>query len=257
MAYKVDICGVNTAALPKLTAAESAELLKRICAGDEAARERFLMANMRLVLSVLHRFNYDREMADDVFQVGCLGLVKALNNFDACHNVMFSTYAVPMISGEIRRYLREATSVKVSRNLRDIAYQAMLARERLRETIDDPTIRDIAEELKLPLREVVIALDAIAEPVSLYDPAFSDGEDGATVMDRLSDGENTEEQWVVRLDLECAVAALPDKEREVLNLRFYEGKTQTEVAACAGMSQAQVSRLENSAINKLREYVCI
>ena len=254
MGYKVNLCGINTALLPKLTKKETEEILKEIKSGNNNRREEFLLSNIRLVLSVLHRFNFKNDLIDDVFQVRCLGLVKALNNFDMGHNVMFSTYAVPMIAGEIRRFLRETTPLKVSRSLRDIAYQAMQARERLREKIDDPSIRDIAEEMQMPPSIVVEALDAIADPVSLYDPAFGDNEDGASVLDKLSDG-HKEEDWITRLDLQCAVALLPDTEREILNMRYFEDKTQTEVAKLEGISQAQVSRLENSAIRKIRQYI--
>ena len=254
MGYKVNICGINTALLPKLTNGESEELLISIKQGNEEAREKFLLSNIRLVLSVLHRFNFRSDLTDDVFQVGCLGLVKALNNFDMGHNVMFSTYAVPMIAGEIRRYLRESSTMKVSRSLRDIAYQAMQARERLREKIDDPSIRDIAEEMQLSPSVVVEALDAIADPVSLYDPAFVDNEDGASVLDRLSDG-SKEDDWIMRLDLQCAVALLPEMEREILDLRYFRDKTQTEVAQMEGISQAQVSRLETRAIRRIRQYI--
>lgn len=256
MAYKVVICGVDTAKLPKLTAAESEELLGKIKSGDREARERFLMSNMRLVLSIVHRFNYNPSIADDIFQVGCLGLVKALNNFDPSHRVMFSTYAVPMIIGEIRRYIRECSALKVSRSLRDTAYQAMQARERLiAKDMDDPTLHDIAQEMNVPIKEVVCALDAIADPISLYEPAFNDGEDSLLVMDQLSDGKVHEEKWVEMLDLKNAINLLPQKEKDVLMLRYFEGKTQIEVSNISGISQAQVSRLENNAIEKLRREI--
>lgn len=253
MSYKVVICGIDTAKLPRLTAAQSEEMLAKIKSGDSESRELFLMSNMRLVLSIVHRFNYNPSLADDIFQVGCLGLVKALNNFDPAHKVMFSTYAVPMIIGEIRRYIRECSALKVSRSLRDTAYQAMQARERLiANNVEDPTLHDIADEMKVPIKEVVCALDAIADPISLYEPAFNDGEDSLLVMDQLSDGKLQEERWVESIDLGNAIGSLPPKERDVLMLRYFEGKTQIEVSNISGISQAQVSRLENNALTKLR-----
>lgn len=256
MAYKVVICGVDTSKLPKLTAKESEEMVLKIKEGDMEVRERFLMSNMRLVLSIVHRFNYNPSMADDIFQVGCLGLVKALNNFDTAHKVMFSTYAVPMIIGEIRRYIRESSALKVSRSLRDTAYQAMQARERLiAKDIDDPSLYEIAEEMNVSIKEVVCALDAIADPISLYEPAFNDGEDSLLVMDQLSDGKAQEDRWVEMIDLKNAINLLPSKERNVLMMRYFEGKTQIEVSHISGISQAQVSRLENNAIEKLRKEI--
>lgn len=253
MAHKVFVCGVDTSKLPKLTNAESEELLIKIKAGDAQAREHFLLCNLRLVLSIVHRFNCSKEQVDDVFQVGCLGLVKSLNNFDLKHKVMFSTYAVPMIIGEIRRFLRESTALKVSRSLRDTAYQAMQARERLNcKNVDDPTLYEIAEEMNVPVREVVCALDAIADPISLYEPAYNDGNDSVMVMDNISDGKSPEDKWVEHLDLKKAIAKLPSKEKEILYLRYFSGKTQMEVSRMSNISQAQVSRLENNALIKLR-----
>ena len=254
MAHKVTICGLDTNKLPKLTAKESEEYLKRIKNGDRQARETFLLANMRLVLSMVHRFSGATTDADDMFQVGCLGLVKALNHFDPAYGVMFSTYAVPMILGEIRRFVREANGIKVSRGMRDTAYRAMQAKEALEQrNVADPTLYEIAEEMDAPVKEVVCALDAISTPMSLYEPISGEGSDCLLVLDGVVGERNPEENWTERLDLKSAIGKLPKQEKEVLGLRYYKGRTQMEVSGELGISQAQVSRLENTAIKKLRE----
>jgi len=254
MAHKVNVCGLDTNKLPKLSAKESEEYLLRIKAGDQEAREVFLLANMRLVLSMVHRFSNATEDPDDLFQIGCLGLCKALNNFDPKFGVMFSTYAVPMILGEIRRFIRESNGIKVSRSMRDTAYRAMQAKEALElRNVNDPTLYEIAEEMDAPVREVVCALDAISTPLSLYEPVSGEGADSLLVMDGLVGEKNPEEGWTENLDLKRAVGHLPENEREVILLRYYKGRTQNEVSRIAGISQAQVSRLENNAIKRLRE----
>ena len=253
MAHKVTICGLDTNKLPKLTAKQSEEYLNRIKNGDRDAREAFLLANMRLVLSMVHRFSNVSLDPDDLFQVGCLGLVKALNHFDPSFKVMFSTYAVPMILGEIRRYVRESNGVKVSRSMRDTAYKAMQAREVLEaKNAGDPTLYEIAQEMDVPVKEVVCALDAIATPISLYEPISGEGSDTLLVMDGVVGERNPEEGWTERLDLRAAIKGLPDQERSVIRLRYYNGRTQVEVSKALGISQAQVSRLENNAIKRLR-----
>ena len=253
MAHKVTICGLDTSKLPKLTAKESEEYLGRIKKGDKEARELFLLANMRLVLSMVHRFSTAQLNPDDLFQVGCLGLVKALNHFDPAYNVMFSTYAVPMILGEMRRYVRESNGIKVSRGMRDTAYRAMQARESLEgKNVADPTLYEIAEEMDVPVKEVVCALDAISTPMSLYEPISGEGADSLLVMDGVVGERNPEERWTDRLDLKSAIASLPEPEKEVIALRYYKGRTQVEVSRGMGISQAQVSRLENTAIKRLR-----
>ena len=257
MAHKVNICGIDTTKLPKLSAKESEEYLRKIKEGDAKARETFLMANMRLVLSMVHRFSGTNCNSDDLFQVGCLGLVKALNNFDLRHGVMFSTYAVPMILGEIRRYIRESNGIKVSRAMRDIAYKAMQARESLESrNINDPTLYEIAEEMDVPIKEVVCALDAISTPLSLYEPISNDSGDSLLVMDGIVGEKNPEENWTEMLDLKKAISDLPENERNVIRLRYFKGKTQTEVSQIAHISQAQVSRLENNAIKHIRAEIC-
>ena len=253
MAHKVTICGLDTNKLPKLSAEESVRCLEKIKRGDKEAREKFLLANMRLVLSMLHRFSGVQADADDLFQVGCLGLIKALNHFDLSYGVRFSTYAVPMILGEIRRFVRESSGIKVSRSLRDTAYQAMQAREALEQrNVVDPSLYEIAEEMDVPVKEVVCALDAIATPMSLYDPISGEGEDSLLVIDGIASEKNPEETWSERIDLRRAVGDLPAQEREIVDLRYYRGRTQMEVSRELGISQAQVSRLENTAIKRLR-----
>nr|WP_313757228.1 RNA polymerase sporulation sigma factor SigG [Tissierella sp.] len=253
---KVEICGVNTSKLPVLTNDEMQKLFIKIKAGDLKAREEFIQGNLRLVLSIIQRFNRRGEHVDDLFQVGCIGLIKAIDNFDLSQNVRFSTYAVPMIIGEIRRYLRDNNSIRVSRSLRDIAYKALNAREQLiNRNSKEPTIYEIAEELNLPKEDVVFALEAIQEPVSLFEPIFHDGGDAIFVMDQVKDEKAEDEIWLKEIALREAMDKLNNRERQILNLRFYEGKTQMEVAEEIGISQAQVSRLEKNALRQMRKYV--
>lgn len=253
MAHKVNVCGLDTNKLPKLSARESVECLEKISQGDESARERFLLANMRLVLSLVHRFHGAQADPDDLFQIGCLGLVKALDRFDLRFGVRFSTYAVPMILGEIRRFVREGNGIKVSRAMRDTAYRAMQAKEALESrNVVDPSLYEIAEEMDVPVGEVVCALDAIATPMSLYDPVSGEGEDSLLVIDGITTEKSPDEVWSERLDLGRAMDDLPAQEREILDLRYYQGRTQIEVSTELGISQAQVSRLENTAIKRLR-----
>lgn len=254
MSRKVEITGVNTATLPKLTGVEQAELMRKVKAGDKEARERFAIANMRLVLSVVQRFHSRGGNADDVFQVGCIGLMKAIDNFDVTLNVKFSTYAVPMIIGEIKRFLRDNNSIRVSRSLRDIAYKALKAKEELiKNNAKEPTISDIAEYLELPVRDVAVALEAISEPISLYDPVYNDGDDTIHLVDQLSVSEDREDNWLEKLNLMEALKKLPSREKQIMMLRYFVGKTQMEVSDEVGISQAQVSRLEKNAINEIRK----
>ncbi len=250
---KVEICGVNTAKLPVLTEREKTELLKRVKAGDKAAREELINGNLRLVLSVIQRFSSRGENPDDLFQVGCIGLIKSIDNFDINQMVRFSTYAVPMILGEVRRYLRDYNSIRVSRSVKDTAYRAMQAREKLMtENQTDPTVEEIARELNLPKEEVVMALESIVEPISLYEPVYSEGGDTLYVLDQVGDN-NDESNWLDEIALKETVAALSEREKTILNLRFLQGKTQMEVAKEIGISQAQVSRLEKGAIDRIKE----
>lgn len=255
MALRVEICGIETSKLPKLTAKESKELLDRIKAGDEDARDYFIFANMRLVLSLVQRFDNKNVSSDDLFQVGCVGLLKAINNFDTTLNVMFSTYAVPMIIGEIRRFLRDRTSIKVSRSLRDIAYQAIQARDRLSINSQvQPSLSEIAEELDINVREVACALDAISEPISIYEPVYSEGEDTILLLDQLNNNPSPTDNWIENVSLKDAIKSLPERERLVLELRYFKGKTQVEISEEVNISQAQVSRLEKSAINRMKAF---
>ena len=254
--YKVEICGVNTAKLPLLTTEEKEELFKRIRAGDKQAREDYIKGNLRLVLSVIQRFSGNNENVDDLFQIGCIGLIKAIDNFDITQNVRFSTYAVPMILGEVRRYLRDNNSIRVSRSLRDTAYKAIYARENLmKKNMKEPTIMEIADEVGLSKEEITYAMDAIQTPMSLYEPVYTDGGDPLYVMDQISDKKNREENWIEQLSLNEAMKRLPDRERNIIRMRFYEGRTQTEVAEEVGISQAQVSRLEKNALKTMRSYL--
>lgn len=256
MNNKVEICGVNTSKLPVLKPSKQKELLQRMKNGDKKAREEFINGNLRLVLSVIQRFNNRGEYVDDLFQVGCIGLIKAIDNFDLNQNVKFSTYAVPMIIGEIRRYLRDNTPIRVSRSLRDIAYKALQVRDKLvSENSKEPTVGEIAKELDLPREEVVIALDAIQEPVSLFEPIYHDGGDAIYVMDQVSDDKNMDEVWLEKIALKEAIQKLNEREKMILTMRFFEGKTQMEVAKEIGISQAQVSRLEKAALNHMRKYI--
>ncbi|MCI8455039.1 MAG: RNA polymerase sporulation sigma factor SigG [Lachnospiraceae bacterium] len=254
--YKVEICGVNTAKLPLLTTEEKEALFKRILAGDKQAREDYIKGNLRLVLSVIQRFSGNNENIDDLFQIGCIGLIKAIDNFDITQNVKFSTYAVPMILGEVRRYLRDNNAIRVSRSLRDTAYKAIYARESLmKKNLKEPTIMEIADEVGLSKEEITYAMDAIQSPVSLYEPVYTDGGDPLYVMDQISDKKNREENWIEELSLSEAMKRLPERERHIIDMRFFEGKTQTEVAAEVGISQAQVSRLEKNALKTMRNYL--
>ena len=255
--YKVEICGVNTSKLPLLTNEEKEELFKKIKNGDEKARETYIKGNLRLVLSVIQRFSSSNENVDDLFQIGCIGLIKAIDNFDVNQNVKFSTYAVPMIMGEVRRYLRDNTSsIRVSRSLRDTAYKAIYAREGLtRKNSKEPTIMEIANEIGISKEEITYALDAIQTPVSLYEPVYTDGGDPLYVMDQISDHKNKEEKWVESLSLQAAMEHLNERERYIISLRFFDGRTQMEVARDVGISQAQVSRLEKNALRIMRQYL--
>ena len=255
---KVEIAGVNTAKLKVLKNEETMELLRRSKEGDREARQTLIEGNLRLVLSVIQRFSSRGENADDLFQVGCVGLIKAIDNFDINQPVRFSTYGVPMIIGEIRRYLRDNSAIRVSRSMRDTAYRVLQARERLiAETQREPTVEQIAGALEIPREEVVFAMDAIVEPVSLYEPIYSDGGDAVCVMDQVSDNRNTDETWTDHIALKEAMKRLDDRERRILTLRFFEGKTQMEVSAEVGISQAQVSRLEKGAISAMRKSIRI
>ena len=257
-AYKVEICGVNTSKLPVLKEDEKNNLFSRIKAGDMAARETYIKGNLRLVLSVIKRFSNSNENVDDLFQIGCIGLIKSIDNFNPEIGVKFSTYAVPMIIGEIRRYLRDNNSIRVSRSLRDTAYKAIHARELLsKELSREPTIDDIAEKIEIPKEDIVFALDAIQCPVSLYDPVYTDGGDTLYVMDQISDKKNKEETWVEELSLSDAMKRLNKRENYIIKLRFFEGKTQMEVAEEIHISQAQVSRLEKSALKNMKNYLSI
>ena len=254
MISKVEICGVNTSKLPMLSAQEKKELFEKIKKGDSYARETFIKGNLRLVLSVIGRFNNRGENVDDLFQVGCIGLIKAIDNFNTELDVQFSTYAVPMIIGEIRRYLRDNNSVRVSRSLRDIAYKALCLREKIiKETNREPSIEEIAKKIEVTKEEVSMALDAIQEPISLFEPVYHDGTDAVFVMDQVSDKKNVDEAWIERISLREAMKKLSDREKLIITLRFFRGKTQTEVAEEVGISQAQVSRLEKSAVQNMRK----
>ena len=257
-AYKVEICGVNTAKLPILKEAEKEALFARIKQGDLEARETYIKGNLRLVLSVIKRFSGNHENMDDLFQIGCIGLIKSIDNFDPTMNVKFSTYAVPMIIGEVRRYLRDNNSIRVSRSIRDTAYKAIHAKEILsKNSFKEPTLQEIAEESGVAAEDILYALDAIQSPVSLYDPVYTDGGDTLYVMDQISDKKNKEENWVEKLSLSDAMNHLTERENFIINLRFFEGKTQMEVADEIHISQAQVSRLEKSALKTIRQYLTL
>ncbi len=253
MQGKVEICGVNTAKLPVLKSAESRELLEKAHAGDKRAREELIAGNLRLVLSVVQRFAGRGESMDDLFQVGCIGLIKAIDAFDLSQNVQFSTYGVPMIAGELRRFLRDHSALRVSRSMRDTAYRVLQAKEKL--TARDgrePSVEQLAAELGIPRQEVVFAMDAVCEPVSLYEPVFSDGGENATVMDQIGDTRNTDEHWLEQIALADAMRRLSPREKRILALRYYDGRTQVEVARALGISQAQISRLEKNAIAQIK-----
>ncbi|NLV51425.1 MAG: RNA polymerase sporulation sigma factor SigG [Clostridiales bacterium] len=256
MQGKVELSGVNTSRLKVLKNEETVELLKRSKAGDKKARDELISGNLRLVLSVIQKFVGRGEHADDLFQVGCVGLIKAIDNFDLSLNVRFSTYGVPMIIGEIRRYLRDNSSIRVSRSMRDTAYRVLQAKERFTgEHQREPSVEEIAQMLDIKREDVVFATEAVMEPVSLYEPVYSDGSDTICVMDQVSDTKNTDDSWLEKLSLTEAVSHLGNREKQILALRFYEGKTQMEVSSEIGISQAQVSRLEKNAINQIKKYI--
>ena len=256
MQGKVEICGVNTSRLKTLKSEEMTELLKKAKAGDAQARDRLIEGNLRLVLSVLQRFVGRGENPDDLFQVGCIGLLKAVQNFDETKEVRFSTYGVPMIAGEIRRYLRDNSPIRVSRSLRDTAYRVLQCKEQMQlELGREASLEEVAKQLEMPLEDVVNAIDAISTPVSLYEPVYADGGDPLTVMDQVRDTKNTDEQWVERIALREAIDQLGEREKQILSLRFNDGRTQMEVAREIGISQAQVSRLEKNAIGSIRRSI--
>jgi len=253
---KVEICGVDTSKLPILKEEEKKVLFERIKAGDKEAKEEYIKGNLRLVLSVIRRFSNSNENADDLFQIGCVGLIKAINNFNTELDVKFSTYAVPMIIGEIRRYMRDNNSIRVSRSLRDTAYKAIYAKENyMKRNLKEPTMEEIAEEIGIEKEDIVFALDAIQTPMSLQEPVYNDGDDVLYVMDQVSDKKNREENWVEELALQAAMERLGERERYIIQLRFFEGKTQIEVAQDIDVSQAQVSRLEKHALKVMRQYL--
>ena len=249
---KVEICGVDTSGLPKLSAKENEELMKKLKAGDKIAREKFIVGNMRLVLSLVKRFRIKNLGADDVFQAGCVGLIKAIDGFDMSVGVKFSTYAVPMIMGEIKRYLRDGNSLRVSRSIRDMAYRVLKTREQIESQDEEATIERIAKEMNVAEREVVYALDAISDPVSIYEPVYNKAGDTLLLMDQLCDEKNTDEIWTEHVALSEALEKLGEREKKILYLRYFEGKTQTEISSEVGISQAQVSRLEKNAIENIR-----
>ena len=258
MQGKVEICGVNTSALALLSPVEMDTLLRRAKEGDTAAREKLIEGNLRLVLSVIQRFDKRGENPDDLFQVGCIGLIKAISNFDPDKQVRFSTYGVPMIAGEVRRYLRDNSAIRVSRSIRDVAYKVLQCKEaRTAQMGREPTLEEISRELDIPIDEVSQALDAVCAPVSLYDPVYADGGDPLTVMDQVRDTKNTEDGWMEHITLRNAFRNLNAREKQILSLRFYDGKTQMEVANALGISQAQVSRLEKGAIGAMRKSVSV
>ena len=258
MQGKVEICGVNTSRLKVLSQTEMDTLLLQAKKGDERARQALIEGNLRLVLSVIQRFDKRGESPDDLFQVGCIGLIKAISNFDPTKNVRFSTYGVPMIAGEVRRYLRDNSAIRVSRSIRDVAYRVLQCKEAMTTRMGrEPTLEEISKELELSVEDVSEALDAVCAPVSLYDPVYSDGGDPLTVMDQVRDHKNTETNWMEHITLRSAFRNLGQREKEILSLRFYDGKTQMEVASRLGISQAQVSRLEKSAISAMRKSISV
>ena len=256
MLNKVEICGVDTSKLPVLRGEKSKHLFYLAKSGNKEAREELIAGNLRLVLSVIQRFATRGEQADDLFQVGCIGLIKAIDNFDLSQNVRLSTYAVPMIIGEIRRYLRDNNSIRVSRSLRDTAYKALQARDALTVRLDrEPKVEEIADELGIPVSDIVYSLDAIAEPVSLYDPVYNDGGDPITVMDHIKDASQDDKLWIEAMNIRDGLSKLPEREKRIIDLRFFHGRTQMEVASEIGISQAQVSRLEKGALQQLSKHI--
>ncbi len=252
MSNKVVICGVNTSTLPKITEEQATELLTKIARGDKCAREQFIVANMRLVLSVIKRFWMKKLSSDDVFQAGMIGLIKAIDNFDLSVGVKFSTYAVPMIMGEIKRHLREGNSLRISRSIRDTAYQVLKTRGELEKQYKDASLESIAKEMDVAVTEVVYALDAISDTISLYDPVYNKSGDTLLVLDQLGDEKNTDELWTEKFALDTALSRLKEREKKIIYLRYYEGKTQTEISTEVGISQAQVSRLEKNALSLIK-----
>lgn len=255
MAHRVTICGLDTSTLPKLKSKDLQELLVKLKQGDEDARQKFINANIRLVLSIVQRFGDTKENSDDLFQVGCVGLLKAIDNFDISLGVMFSTYAVPMILGEIKRFIRDSTSIKVSRNLRDTAYKALEARERLSRDGREVQLAELSMELDIPEKDIAEALDAVSEPVSLYEKVWGEGEDSLQLMEQIFDKDATEERWAEKFSLRDALQKISERERQILEMRYFTGKTQVEISKSVGISQAQVSRLEKNAISKLKKYI--
>ncbi len=254
--YKVEICGINTSKLPLLSNDEKEELFQKILAGDKEAREKYIKGNLRLVLSIIQRFHNSSENIDDLFQIGCIGLIKAIDNFDVNQDVKFSTYAVPMILGEIRRYLRDNNAIRVSRSLRDTAYKAIYAKEAMMKKQEtEPTLEEISSAIQIPAQEIAFALDAIQSPVSLYEPVYSEGGDTLYIMDQISDKKNREVNWVEHLSLKDAMKSLPERENRIIRLRYFEGKTQMEVAEEIHISQAQVSRLEKNALGIMKHHL--
>lgn len=254
--YKVEICGINTSKLPLLSNDEKDELFQKILAGDKEAREKYIKGNLRLVLSIIQRFNNSNENIDDLFQIGCIGLIKAIDNFDINQEVKFSTYAVPMIIGEVRRYLRDNNAIRVSRSLRDTAYKAIYAKEAIMKKQEkEPTLEEISAAIDVPAEDIAFALDAIQSPVSLYEPVYSEGGDTLYIMDQISDKKNRENSWVEHLSLKDAMKSLPERENHIIRLRYFEGKTQMEVAEEIHISQAQVSRLEKNALNTMKNHL--
>lgn len=254
--YKVEICGVNTSKLPLLTEEEKKTLFDRIQKGDTDAREKFIKGNLRLVLSIIQRFSNTGENIDDLFQIGCIGLMKSIDHFDVTMNVKFSTYAVPMIIGEVRRYLRDNNSIRVSRSVRDTAYKAIYAKEAMmKESEKEPTIEEVAQKIGIKAENIVLALDAIQNPASLYEPVYGDGTDTLHIMDQISDKKNKEDSWIEKISLKAAIDHLSDREHKIIKLRYFEGKTQMEVAEEICISQAQVSRLEKKALSSMKHYL--
>ncbi len=253
---KVELCGVDTSTLPVLTNEQMRALFPRVHGGDKEARDEFIRGNLRLVLSVIQRFSGRGENVDDLFQVGCIGLMKSIDNFDTSQNVRFSTYAVPMIIGEIRRYLRDNNAIRVSRSLRDTAYKALQTRDRLQNLWNrEPTVAEIAQEMQLPREDIVFALEAIQDPVSLFEPVYNDGGDALYIMDQVKDEKTKDDAWVEQIAVKEAMQYLSEREKKILRLRFFEGRTQMEVAGEIGISQAQVSRLEKNALLHMRKHV--
>lgn len=254
--YKVEICGVNTSKLPLISDEQKMELFKQMKKGNKKAREDLIIGNLRLVLSIVRRFMNSNENVDDLFQIGCIGLMKAIDNFDVSQEVKFSTYAVPMIQGELKRYLRDYNTIRVSRSLKDTAYKAIYVRESIsKNTNKEPSLEEISEIIGISKEDIALALDAIQSPVSLYDPVYTDGQDSLYVMDQISDKKNKEDKWVEEISLYDAIKRLPWREKNIIDLRFFEGKTQMEVAKEIGISQAQVSRLEKNALNNMKNYL--